>query len=212
MPLVTLAHSGYTSRSPKPDREDVAIAPDARDMLGHRPAIVAFVRKLAGNHALAEDIAQETFVRATQKAAAFRGDASPRSWLSAIAVNLARDHFRRVARRPETTGDRSALEAVADGHETAEQSVLKQEMSSCIGRYAAQLPNPQHDVVILHDMAGLDHREIALELKLSEANSRVLLHRGRAALRRILEKNCVLSLGRDDIPCEPAPIDNQPEK
>lgn len=210
--LATFTHSGYTSRSGKPDREDVAIAPDARDMLSHRPAIVAFVRKLVGNHALAEDIAQETFVRATRTAATFCGDASLQSWLSAIAVNLVRDHFRKIARRRETTDDPSLLEAVPDGHETAEQTVLKQEMSSCIGRYAAQLPSPQYDVVILHDMAGLNHREIAVELKLSEANSRVLLHRGRAALRQILEKNCVLSLGQDDIPCEPAPIKNQPEK
>ena len=188
------------------------MAPDARDMLSHRPAIVAFVRKLVGNHALAEDIAQETFVRAARTAAKFRGDASLQSWLSAIAVNLVRDHFRKIARHPETTDDPSALEAVPDDHETAELTVLKQEMSSCVGRYAAQLPSPQYDVVTLHDMAGLGHREIADELKLSEAYSRVLLHRGRAALRRILEQNCVLSLGRDDIPCEPAPIKNQPEK
>lgn len=178
---------------------------EVMDIPSHRPAIVAFLNKLVGNHALAEDIAQETFVRATQKVAKFRGDANLRSWLSAIAMNLVRDHFRRIARHPETADDLSVLESAPDCHESSEQTILKQEMSSCIARYAGQLPRPQYDVVILHDMAGLNHREIAAELSLSEANSRVLLHRGRDALRQILEKNCVLSFGQDDIPCEPLP-------
>ncbi len=182
------------------------MTPDEQELLSHRPAVVAFVGKLVGNHTLAEDIAQETLVRATQKLASFRGDARLKSWLLAIAVNLVKDHFRTVARRPEMTGDPSVLDVVPDDRESAELAVLKKEMSSCIGRYTAQLPSPQYDVVTLHDMAGLQHREIAAELGLSEANSRVLLHRGRKALRQILENHCVLSFGQNDIPCEPAPI------
>lgn len=181
------------------------MTPELIDILSHRPAIVAFLNKLVGNHALAEDIAQETFVRATQRIAKFRGDASLQSWLSAIAMNLVRDHFRKIARLPETVGDQSVLDTVPDCQDTSEQTTLKQEMSSCIARYAGQLPRPQYDVVILHDMAGLNHREIAAELDLSESNSRVLLHRGRDALRKILEKNCALSFGQDEIPCEPLP-------
>jgi RNA polymerase sigma-70 factor (ECF subfamily) len=178
---------------------------DIMDITSHRPAVVAFVNKLVGNPALAEDIAQETFLRATRKSAKFRGEASPQSWLSAIAMNLVRDHFRKIARLPETVDEPTVLETVPDCHDSSEQAILKQEMSSCIARYATQLPHPQYDVVVLHDMAGLNHREIATELELSEANSRVLLHRGRDALRQILKKNCILSLGQDDIPCEPVP-------
>jgi RNA polymerase sigma-70 factor (ECF subfamily) len=173
-------------------------------MLSHRPAIVAFVSKLVGDNALAEDIAQETFLRATKEAAKFRGDAKAQSWLSAIALNLVRDHFRKISRSPKTSADPSLLESIPDCAESSEQSVLNREMSSCIARYAGQLPRPQYDVVILHDMAGLKHREIAAELGLSEANSRVLLHRGQEALRQILQNNCALSFGQDDIPCEPA--------
>ncbi len=173
------------------------------DILSCRPAIVAFVLKLVGNHALAEDVAQEALIRAIQKSAEFRSDSSLQSWVIAIALNLVRDHFRKVARHPETTIEKSVLEAIPDVHETSEQVILKEEMSSCIARLAGQLPRPQYDVVILHDKADLSHREIAAQLNLSEANSRVLLHRGREALRQILKQNCVLSLGQDDIPCEP---------
>lgn len=173
------------------------------DILSCRPAIIAFVTKLVSDHALAEDITQETFVRTTQKMAEFRGDANPKSWLTAIAINLVRDHFRKIARHPESTIEPSVLEAIPDGHETAEHTVQKKELSSCVARYTTQLPSPQYEVVTLHDMAGLKHREIAAELSLSEANSRVLLHRGREALRQILEENCILSFGQDDFPCEP---------
>ena len=181
------------------------MAPNASDIFECKPAIVGFVHKMVGNHALTDDIVQETFIRATKNAAKFRGDASLQSWLSAIAVNLVRDHFRKVARRPDTTSNPLELESHCDGRATAELTVLNEEMSSCIAEYAAQLPSPQYDVVMLHDSAGFKHREIAVQLSLSEANSRVLLHRGREVLRQILEDNCVLSLGEDDIPCEPMP-------
>ncbi len=51
-------------------------------------------------------------------------------------------------------------------------------------------------------MGGLTHREIATALGLSEAASRVYLHRGRKALRALLERDCILTLGDDPIPCE----------
>ncbi len=86
-----------------------------------------------------------------------------------------------------------------------ELGTLKKEMSGCIGEYLIRLPQPQREVVALHDMAGLTHKEIAAQLDLSEANARVLLHRGRAAFRKILEEHCVLTLGEDAIPCERRP-------
>lgn len=174
-------------------------------MTKHRPAVRGFVLKLVGDEAPADDLTQETFVRAQRTASPYRGASSPRSWLCAIALNVVRDHFRAVARTPESTSDTETLHAVASDRESIEFGALKKEMSNCIGGYLVQLPEPQREVVALHDMAGLTHKEIAAQLDVSEANARVLLHRGRAAFRKILEKDCVLSLGEDDIPCERRP-------
>ncbi|MCH8176665.1 MAG: hypothetical protein IIC09_00410 [Proteobacteria bacterium] len=85
------------------------------------------MNQLVGNHARAEDIRKETCGRAKQKVEKFRGDANLQSWLSAIAMNLARDHFRRIARRPETADDLSVLESVPDCHKSSEQTILKQD-------------------------------------------------------------------------------------
>jgi RNA polymerase sigma-70 factor (ECF subfamily) len=179
--------------------------PEVESMVEQRPAVRGFVLGLVRNEALADDLTQETFVRAQQTASPYRGEASHRSWLCAIALNVVRDHFRAVARHPEVASNTQAIRVVASEGEGVELGTLRKEMSSCIAEYLIRLPQPQREVVALHDMAGLTHKEIAAQLDISEANARVLLHRGRAAFRKILENNCVLSLGADDIPCERRP-------
>ena len=188
-----------------PGPEAVMMKPLPEEFMSHRPAVEAFVVRLTGDACLAEDLTQETMVRADRKASGFRRQSSAKSWLCAIALNLVRDHYRASARRPETPTDTETLERLAGGGEDAELAIMKAEMSRCIAEHLAMLPGPQYKVVALHDMAGLSHKEIAEELGISIANSRVLLHRGRTALQDILKENCELSLGRDEIPCDRRP-------
>ena len=174
-------------------------------MAEHRELVRGFVRRLVRNEALADDLTQETFLRVQRSASTHRGEASQRSWLCAIALNLVRDHSRSSARRPNETSEDAVLEQLPSDQQEVEHSVLQSEMSACIDEYLVQLPRPQYDVVALHDAAGLAHGEIAALLDISTANSRILLHRGRAALREILKQNCVLSFDGDAIPCERHP-------
>jgi len=170
----------------------------------HRDAVRAFVRWLVRDEAVADDVTQEAFLRAQRSSSPHRGAASEKSWLCAIALNLVRDRYRADARGREVPTDAGVLEEVATGSD-AEQEVLQAEMSACVAEHLLQLPRPQYEVVALHDMGGLTHREIAALLGLTEGHSRVVLHRGRAALREILERNCTLSLDGDPAPCERRP-------
>ena len=179
--------------------------PALDDLSEHRQAVLSFVMRLVGDAALADDLTQEAFFRATRTRKGHRGEASKRSWLCAIALNVVRDHFRASGRRPDMTSDEEVLRHIRSEDEDAETNVLKKEMADCIAEYLFHLPASQHEVVALHDMADLTHGEIAVQLRISEGNSRVLLHRGRAALRQILEKSCVLSIGSDAVPCERRP-------
>lgn len=172
------------------------------DLAQHRQAVRGFVLRLVGNDALAEDLTQETFVRVQRSTSRHRGEASEYSWLCAIALNLVRDHFRSAGRSREVTSDVGVMERLPSGDENVEQALLRAEMSSCIGEFLARLPQPQYAVVAQYDMAGLNHQEIAAQLGISTSNSRVLLHRGRAALREIMKQGCDLSFGNDAIPCE----------
>jgi len=172
------------------------------DIAKHQRAVQGFVLRLVGNETLAEDLTQETFLRVERSISQHRGEASEYSWLCAIALNLVRDHFRSVGRTPEITTDEAVLEVIPAGDKDAEQTLLLAEMSSCIAEFLTRLPQPQYNVVTLYDMAGLSHHEIATQLDISESNSRVLLHRGRSALREIMKQGCDLSFGDDAIPCE----------
>ena len=175
-------------------------AEDARE----REFVRAFILKLSGDHALADDLVQETLLRAHKSEAGFKGDASRKTWLCAIALNVMRDHFRATARRPKQISDTDVLMALRSD-EALEDDLLQREMDLCIRRYVLRLPERQRDVVALHDIAGLTHREVSSALDISEGNSRILLHRGRAALKRLLEENCVLCFD-DSVPCQPKEV------
>jgi RNA polymerase sigma-70 factor (ECF subfamily) len=173
---------------------DDALVPD-------RQVVRGFVLRHVGDESLAEDLTQETFLRAQRTRSTHRGEASARTWLCAIALNVIGDHFRAAGRLAATNQGPPPLEELPSS-EDGEHALLESEMAACIGEFVLQLPQPQHDVLALHDMAGLTHPEIARVLDITVANSRVLLHRGRAALREILKQNCTLSFDGDSVPCE----------
>jgi RNA polymerase sigma-70 factor (ECF subfamily) len=160
----------------------------------------AFVFKLIGEPSRADDYVQETFLRARKSEKAFKGDSAHTTWLCAIALNVVRDHSRETSRRPAQISDPDTLLALPS-EEALEDDLLQEEMDSCIRQYVMRLPERQRNVVALHDIAGLKHAEIASALDISQSNSRILLHRGRGALKSLLEENCELCF-EDPIPCQ----------
>ncbi len=186
----------------------------AEDCTTHRPddvpaayrdSVWGFVLRQVGDRSLADDLTQETLLRAERSISTWRSEASLRSWLYGIAINVVRDHFRRLRRAPDSKPLVTAAEQACP-EDGPEQALLGSEMAACVDGYVSRLPRLQHHVLALHDMAGLTHTEIATVLGVSAGNSRVILHRGRAALRRSLEKNCILSFGGEGVPCERRPV------
>lgn len=171
----------------------------AEQLAAHREAVRGVLLRLVRDEALAEDLVQEALLRASRAAADMRGEAAPATWLTAIALNCARDHFRAAKRRPATTAlDEADAVAAAD---QPELEVIQAEMSGCILGHLARLPERQREAVLMHHFAGVGHREMAGVLGVSEGNARVILHRGLAALRASLDRECKLDFG-DRIPCE----------
>lgn len=173
----------------------------AVDLAAHRAGLQTFVLRLVGDVHLAEDIVQETLLRALTTASGFAGRSQPATWLSAIALNVLRDHFRRPAARAEV--DDAVLAELPADQPDAVLTLMKGEMGACIARQLMALPERQREVLALHDMAGASHAEIAEALGIAEGHARVLLHRGRAALRQRLGDNCVLDFRCQDAPCLP---------
>ena len=183
----------------------IVVAEPLRDAQGANQTEVVrgFILRVIGDPFLADDLVQETLLRAHKSAATFKGNASRTTWLCTIALNVMRDHFRATARRPTQVSDPQMLLALRD-EEVLEDDLIQDEMDSCIRRYVLLLPERQRDIVALHDIAGLTHHEIAAALGISQSNSRTLLHRGRAALKLLFEENCILCFD-DSVPCQPKP-------
>jgi RNA polymerase sigma-70 factor (ECF subfamily) len=136
-----------------------------------------FLRKLAGPDA--EDVAQEVFIAVWQRAYSFRGDASVRSWLFAIAWRKAKDNQRRWfrrARRDAEWGDATASEALrtTDGTRFALAQAL------------AALPLDQRAAIMLCLAHGFTHPEAAEVLQLPLGTVKSHVSRGREKLRALI--------------------------
>lgn len=139
----------------------------------------------------AEDVSQDTFLRAWQRLGTFRGELI-RPWLLKIATNRAYDQLRVRGRRPTSSLDDEPYEQVPilplQGRvdESPEAHAQRGELSIYLERALFALPDDQHIVVMLSDVHGLDYREIAeiTDAALGTVKSR--LSRGRARLRQLL--------------------------
>jgi RNA polymerase sigma-70 factor (ECF subfamily) len=155
--------------------------------------IVTFARTLTGNAADAEDVAQETFIRAHRAIGRFRGDSLFRTWLYTIAVNVARSHHASRARRQPVWEDSGADGARAfDPPDTAVDAETTLGQRQAIDRALAALPDDLRTAVTLRDVHGLEYKEIAdaLGVPIGTVESRIFRARQRLkkALAPLLER------------------------
>jgi RNA polymerase sigma-70 factor (ECF subfamily) len=124
------------------------------------------------------DIVQQTFLQLHRARKDFRADAKLRPWLYTIAMNLARQYFRRRGRRPETgLGEHEPAERGREGD--PERKAVAKELRAAL----AELPPPQREVIELHWFEGLPFKEVAVIVGASESAVKVRAHRGYEKLR-----------------------------
>jgi RNA polymerase sigma-70 factor (ECF subfamily) len=146
----------------------------------HSRRIFAVVWRLSGgNAARADDLVQEAFIRAWQALPAFRFESAFSTWLHRLAVNTALMEIRSRAGGEDRETDDAALEHLASqdtaGQRTRERIDLE--------RAVATLPERARAVLVLHDIEGWKHEEIATELGMAVGSSKAQLHRARHLLR-----------------------------
>lgn len=149
----------------------------------HRRAVYSMARRLLGSHAEADEASQQTFVRAWRGRSRFRGDASIRTWLIGIALNVARS-MRGRPRGGEV--EIEFLEHVADRREGADERLHREEARERVRRAVAKLPPRQREVVTLKVFSELTYREVAGMMELSEGAVKAHLHQAVANLRSAL--------------------------
>ena len=175
----------------RPDRGDdhalvrAALAGDARAFerlyRAHVGRVHGAILRLVGmDRARAEELTQEAFIQAWRKLSSFRFDAALSTWLYRLGVNIALMDLR--GKRDEVNVDDAVIELAAGF-----------DVPFCAGergdleRAVSKLPPRARAVLVLHDVEGWKHEEIAAELGMAVGSSKAQLHRARGLLRTTLE-------------------------
>ena len=161
--------------------------------------IYGLLYRLTENVEEARDLTQETFLRAYQSIAHFRGESDLRTWIYRIAINQARNRWRWWRRRrreatvsidaPEIGGGRLGLVATLKSNTVRdpEQDALLSERERALKKALSGLKRVYRETVILRDIEGFAYEEIATTLNISVGTVKSRLARGRQELRRKLE-------------------------
>mgnify|MGYP002409403105 FL=1 len=145
--------------------------------------------RMCGNHADAEDIAQEAMIKAYKSVAKFDGRSAFSTWLYRIisntVIDMARSRSRRSAVPLDIIGDRCDLDPNGNPAECAETNLLQNDIQNAL----LKLPSEQRAILIMRDIQDRSYQEIAQLLGISLGTVKSRIHRGRTALQHIIRRN-----------------------
>jgi RNA polymerase sigma-70 factor (ECF subfamily) len=163
----------------------------------------SFLLRMTASVQDAEDLAQDTYLKAQAKIGTFRGESSLKTWIFSIAANLARDLLKSQKRWPENVtdickdaalGNRQFFQEAMQIRQTSPQGnfEIKEHIAFCFTCISKSLPLEGHLVLLLKEIYGFKVREIAQILKMSEAMVKYHLHVSRGKMIEIFDHRCSL--------------------
>ena len=154
----------------------------------HQELVFSLAYKLTGNRELANDVAQEAFIRAWKAIQKFRGDSTFSTWIYRITVNSAWT-IRKKAKKHNTLNIDDTYEPIViDEKKDPELVAINSDLSSVLINALDKIPIEQRIIVELKNIEGRSHKEIADYLDISVTAAKVRLHRAHQKLRQILEE------------------------
>jgi len=187
-------------RQNEPEIDDAAIF-----FKGDYQRIFRYIMSMIHNTAEAEDLTQDTFLRAYLRRDSLRNEGAQTAWLYRIATHVCLDRLRQYARRSpkEADDDIDQLDIFEPDAPSLQKTIEQGEMSACVQDYLNRLPDNYRAVILLHDMHELTAPEIAHLLGESLANVKIRLHRARLKLKAALGAGCDFSYDEDNtLTCE----------
>ena len=153
----------------------------------HAGRLFNLMVRMTGRAEDAEDLLQEVFLQAHRKLASFRGESSLGTWLYRLAMNRCLDHLRGRAAKLDRATD--SLDAEDAPEPAAHSPVVPAAVSRiALERAIAALSAGYRAAFLLHDVEGLEHREIAMILGVTEGTSKSQVHKARLRLRAMLSR------------------------
>jgi RNA polymerase sigma-70 factor (ECF subfamily) len=159
----------------------------------HRSGVFRFLARFVGDRSRAEDLAQECWMRVIAAAPRWQERARFKTWLYAVARNLAVDEARRAAHRPQRSMDgpidgASAWESIADGRRSPEDLAGDALVRPALARAVALLPPEQREVFLLREYEGVTFAEISEITGAPVPTVKSRMRYALEALRRALEE------------------------
>jgi RNA polymerase sigma-70 factor, ECF subfamily len=162
----------------------------------YRRAMVSYMFRMAHNSAVAEDLAQEVFLRVYRSRGNYEASAKFTTWLYRIATNLAVNHARdtrnerpdKVVSLDEKDEETGQSLDVPDLSLSAEEDMVRRERMAAIRQRVQELPERQRMAVLMHKYQQMDYKQISEVLKLSESATKSLLFRAYQTLRGQLQE------------------------
>jgi RNA polymerase sigma-70 factor (ECF subfamily) len=150
----------------------------------HAPRVFRLAYRLTGDAELAREFTQDTFVRAFHRLADFRGDAAFSTWLHRITITVVANAMRKVRRLRERETDLEDLDTLHPIH--SETHRIDPDLRERLARAIDALPDIYRITLIMHDLEGYTHTEIAAVLGVAEGTCKSRLSAARAHLRAAL--------------------------
>ncbi|MDA9732752.1 sigma-70 family RNA polymerase sigma factor [Acidimicrobiaceae bacterium] len=154
----------------------------------HQELVFSLSFKLTGNRELANDVAQEAFIRAWKAIGKFRGDSTFGTWIYRITVNTAWTLRKKAKKHYSLNIEDTQEPVVVDEKKDPELVAINSDLSLVLRKALNQIPLEQRIIVELKNIEGRSHKEIADFLDISVTAAKVRLHRAHQKLRNILEE------------------------
>jgi len=153
----------------------------------HQQLVYSICLRMTQNVQESEDLSQEVFVHLFRTIGSFRGESAFTTWLHRLTVNLVLMHFRKRRVRSELTTENGELptQIVAGTGDPKRMRIVDRIL---LAEVMAQLPEGYREAIILHDVEGLEHNEIAKMKGRSIGTSKSQLHKGRTMLRALIQQ------------------------
>jgi RNA polymerase sigma-70 factor (ECF subfamily) len=183
------------------ERENASVIFD-----GDYKRIFRYILSMVRDTDEAEDLTQETFLRAYRSRDSLRDEGARTTWLYRIATHVCYDRLRQHARRApaESDTDLDQVEVAEPDAPSLQQVIEQGDMSGCVQSFLNRLSDNYRAVILLHDMHELTASEIAQLLGESLDNVKIRLHRARGKLRIALQAGCDFSYDeRNVLTCDP---------
>ena len=151
----------------------------------HHHRVFSICFRMTEDAAEAEDLTQEVFLHLFRTIGSFRGESAFTTWLHRLTVNLVLMHFRKQKRRRESISDSGTIPFYAEVN-ALDPMGMRVVDGILLSEVMAKLPSGYRQALVLHDIEGLEHAEIAAMRGRTEGTSKSQLHKARAMLRQLI--------------------------